>query len=365
MDLQNERNGDTLVYNITQQLSGTWPFECHIYCIAILWFLVALYIFVVALNLRSMAPCKALLCRICILLCTTGILRAIYLILDPYESKRRVSRWISRTLFITASPVLFSSFLFVFLTLLHLTKVNVTPYVMQNTKLLTLIMTLFTILLIIFETIKEYVVVILLCYIVLLSCFAVWIITVSLAYFRYGNLMLQSLTSAGDPTALRYCKLRKRPSLNKSNGVSGMLEPPKIKITDENDCTYSYRSENASPAMSDASEPSDSTEEPGLMDKDGNFARGDSDANSPSGSPTLVKQKQKPWKKRKKDSKAAKRRKRSKSRVARLRMLIKISFLPATLSIVSCGFLIYETYLMFFANTLNKWEWFAVVTISR
>lgn len=355
---------DFLVFNLTQQLSGSWQFETHVYAIAILWFLVALYIFVVAINLRSVAPCKGLLCRICILLCAAGILRAVYLILDPYESKRRVNRWISRLLFISAPPILLSSFIFVFLTLLHLTKVNMSPYVLQNAKLLTIIMCTQTMALIIFEVLNELYPIILPFYMFVLSLFALWTLAVCIAFFRYGALMLQSLTAAGDPTALRYCKLRKNPSDNK-NGVTTALEPPKIQITDENDCTYSYRSENASPAISDASDPSDSTEE--QTDKDVNMIR-DSATNPNSVNAPSLGSKQKPWKKRKKDSKqssAAKRRRRSKSRAARLRKLIKFSFLPTTLSLFSCGWLIYESYYMFFASTINKWEWFTVVSISR
>lgn len=363
-------------HNLTA-VNGQWQMDSHVYGIAIVWFLLSLYVAIVGINLRSAAPCKNLLCRICVLLCLSGVLRAVYLMVEPYERKHRMNQWISRLLYITAMPPLFFSFVFVFFVLLQLSKVKLRFYPLQSGKVLTIIMFVFLILLASFEMLyNHFAVPTMPFYILVLTTFLVWSVAISLAYFRYGFVMLRALSNVPDISSGRTTtkgqekKLKKFPRLSTSVGKNGIkcstsVEiAPKIRITDENECTYSYRSENASPALSDNSDHSDSNED--SSDESSSKCT----SSTANGGLKVTEKKQMKKKSRRKGGKKSRKKLSSLnpsfSRTMKLRGLVKQSFVPASFCLLQCCWFVYETYNKISPTSIfGKWQWLTLETIFR
>src|SRR5689334_13715575 len=103
------------------QTSWAWVFEAHLYVFAVAWFLVALYSVVTIVNLHSMVQyitlkrsVKQMLSRTCSILCLTAMCRAVYLLVDPYESRDRIPQCASRTLYIICEPGYLGMFMYIF-----------------------------------------------------------------------------------------------------------------------------------------------------------------------------------------------------------------------------------------------------------
>lgn len=365
-----------ILTNVTK-LNNEWQLESYVYGIAIIWFLLTLYSFVVGINLRSTVPYKDILCRICVILCFSGVLRAVYLMVEPYESKHRMNPWISRLLYTSATPPLYFSFIFIFYSLLRLTKVKMRFYPLKNGTVLMVIMCTFLTLLSSFEMLYlHFEVPILPFYILVLTTFVLWTLAISAAYFRYGFRMINTLASLPDLGGtmgvgvgnIRRTKLKKLAHLADGKNAMAMLSvgvdmAPKIRITDENECTYSYKSENASPALSELSDHSYDSNEESSDQEDPT-----TNNNAINGGLMVVGERQSSTKNRRRKRKRKKRSNKStsSSRTVKLRTLVRQGFIPSTLCLIQCLWMVYETYDKFYPLSFrDKWEWLLVVTIFR
>jgi hypothetical protein len=96
--------------NWTHELQSWYVWEIHIYGLAVAWFFLGLVAFSVALNIRSEAREKGLLNRVCAFLCLCAILRAMFLLIDPYETKERTVPFFSRFLYVIVHPLMLLNF---------------------------------------------------------------------------------------------------------------------------------------------------------------------------------------------------------------------------------------------------------------
>lgn len=172
---------------------------------------------------------------------------------EPYETKHKMTPWISRLLYVSALPPLIFSFIFIFYALLRLTKVRMRFYPLQSSKVLMIIMCIYLLLLAGFETLyQHFSTPTLPFYALVLSTFLLWTVGMCVAYFRYGFLMLRSLAETPEPPPPQ-----PPPKSKKRNGggrqlrgvtkdgvplpiILDMAAAPKIRITDENECTHRY-----------------------------------------------------------------------------------------------------------------------------
>ncbi len=107
-----------------QRRPEPWLWDTHIYGFAISWFLMFLYGLVTGINLNVYATTKPYLNRICSLVCLLSVLRSVYLMVEPYETKGRIPPPIARTLYIAGHPTFLLLIVYTFQSFVKLSRLK-------------------------------------------------------------------------------------------------------------------------------------------------------------------------------------------------------------------------------------------------
>lgn len=215
----------------------TWSWPLHTYGFACLFFLLSFYSFLSLLNLRTVRlHARPFLSSINLALCLLGIARASYLFIDPYQANELMPPALSKAFSETAYPCVVAAFSLILLALLQITRFQVRIVFFQNAKCLSVFIVLHfatTIIIGIGSVLHDDMKYL---FLVIQTIFLLWGIFICALYIYAGFRML---------TVVRMMqRLRKR-----GNTVKNGVKTPKIKITDENDRTYSLNSEVSNPSF--------------------------------------------------------------------------------------------------------------------
>ena len=134
--------------------------ELHWVGFGVLFGLLAVHsFFAVVLTNRRKGFCrKPLFMTINSLLFVLGATRTVYLLLDPYESRENGvedPKWLTLLLFGIAYPCLTSSFCFIHLAFLEVTKLKIGPSSLQNAKFLSLVIVVHFVIVFVAETMSS------------------------------------------------------------------------------------------------------------------------------------------------------------------------------------------------------------------
>lgn len=219
----------------------SWQWNLHIYGFTGLWVAHGFYVFVTCVNLRA----HALAVRDCRKICAVHgfftLLRAMYLLVDPYNRYERIPPPLNDVFLMIVQPCLLVSFQLQYFAYFRIAKINsqtkafCKDFVHYSIWLSCLVlMTLLEVLYRLYKTTiaSPY-------FIVRLS-YSFWII-LAMFWFIYGAIsVLRSIKNGRKYTLELHQSLRC--DLGGSNKV---VEIPKIRITDENERSYSFKSENS------------------------------------------------------------------------------------------------------------------------
>uniref|UniRef100_A0A914V9Z0 Proline-rich transmembrane protein 3/4 domain-containing protein n=1 Tax=Plectus sambesii TaxID=2011161 RepID=A0A914V9Z0_9BILA len=224
----------------SKELQSWYLWEIHIYGLAVAWFIVGLIAFAVALNIRSEAREKGLLNRVCAYLCLCAILRAMYLLIDPYEAKERTVPFFSRFLYVVIHPVMLLIFALEFICITRLVGQRTKAIKsFDNVSLLQFLTVVASIVLGVFEVLTSiYPTGLRAAYALLQLLYWLAHCGITISYLHCGVIMLRALAKKGECNSYH---LRKGEYLNSTN-----IPVPKIRVTDENECSRSLRSDFSS-----------------------------------------------------------------------------------------------------------------------
>lgn len=237
-----------------------WLWDTHIYGFAISWFLMGLYGLITGINLNVYATTKPYLNRICSLVCLLSVLRSVYLMVEPYETKRRLPPPISRSLYISGHPGFLLLVINTFQSFVKLSRLKLSRDWLERRHLLSLVALGVYLTLIGAEIasclLPNY------CQFIngpVQLLYVILNVTCLLIYLRYSVKMLNLISlqlSQSSKLLVSICGPLIIQSktifvcshgtlaffLKDKNGKAGD-QVPKIRITDENECTVSYKSE--------------------------------------------------------------------------------------------------------------------------
>ncbi|XP_068084393.1 uncharacterized protein [Anabrus simplex] len=241
-----------------------WGFLLHTYGFACLFFILAFYAFFSILNLRSLISARPFMSTINGFICLLGASRAGCLFIDPYNLKETMPKVIGSVMWDVGFPCVSSAFCLIQLAFLQLTQLKLGPEKMRRKSCLSLIITAhfsFTIGADIVVSFQDHTLV--LKYAVQ-TVFLFWGIFLCCT-FLYGGYRVMTLLRNMPGSLLQREPLDRNtkgimqlamlaPYNNLASSVAAALVPtlltPKIRITDENDQTFSYGSDsNSLPAQ--------------------------------------------------------------------------------------------------------------------
>ncbi|GAB6024179.1 hypothetical protein CHUAL_008882 [Chamberlinius hualienensis] len=245
---------------IRNELKWTWLL--HTYGFACVFFMLAFYAFFSILNLRAQLATRPYMSSINVFLCLLGVSRATCFLVDPYDSKGILPEAIGSITWDLAIPCLISSFSLIQLAFLQLTQLKLGPTKMRSKSFVSLVISshfFFIIASDIIRTFQEKSKIA--CY-VCQTIYLCWGILLSVT-FLYGGWKMMKLLRHAPPSLFQQtdpCGFEKKVQAlgmlaNCHNlaamtaaaaaAVPSFLATPKIKITDENEQSYSYVSDNS------------------------------------------------------------------------------------------------------------------------
>ncbi|KDR22130.1 hypothetical protein L798_02094, partial [Zootermopsis nevadensis] len=235
-----------------------WGFLLHTYGFACLFFILAFYAFFSILNLRSLISSRPFMSTINGFLCLLGISRAACLFIDPYNLREVMPKVLGSVLWDVGFPCITSAFCLIQLAFLQLTQLNLGPEKLRHKSCLSLIITAHFSFIIGADIavgledqlmlVKYVVQLVFLCWGIFLCC-----------TFLYGGCRVMGLLRnmpggflRRDPSDHQQKGIMQlallAPYNNLASSVAAALVPtlltPKIRITDENDRTFSYGSDS-------------------------------------------------------------------------------------------------------------------------
>lgn len=261
------------------QLRLRWTWNLHIFGIAVLFMVLACAAFFTILGLRAQLSARPHLSSLNVFLCVLGGSRAIGLFIDPYGSKQSMPGVMSRILGDLAFPCLLSAFSLLQLAFLQMTQVKVAPSKLNSETCVSLVITshfCLTIASDILWTLKNTLRIV---WLLTQVMFSMWGIFLCLTFLCGCLRLLRSIAklplvflSKVDSSSYEnkgvlplgmFARKTKTPSNGRSKAGNSSFAP-KIRITDENDQTFSYVSdasqhnltENASGHVSSPNSPS-------------------------------------------------------------------------------------------------------------
>ncbi|XP_076033589.1 uncharacterized protein LOC143020751 [Oratosquilla oratoria] len=268
-DLKNLTYDDGIIYSIDDEMKSLsnlqkelqWAFLVHIYGFACLFFMLAFYTFFSILNLRSQISNRPYMSTINVFLCLLGVSRAACFLIDPYCSRKVIPEVLGSALWDVGYPCIISAFSLVQLAFSQLTQMKLRPERLRRKSYVSLIITAHFSLVLgadIVKAFEDYLQVVW-CSVQTLSL--AWGLILCLTFMYGGARVLRLLKTipnsafqGGDSSATEGKGILQLALLSQCNNIASsvltaaapsIVRAPKIRITDENDHTYSYVSEGS------------------------------------------------------------------------------------------------------------------------
>ncbi|XP_069690640.1 uncharacterized protein [Periplaneta americana] len=237
-----------------------WGFLLHTYGFACLFFVLAFYAFFSILNLRSLISSRPFMSTINGFLCLLGASRAGCLFIDPYNLREAMPKVLGSVLWDVGFPCITSAFCLIQLAFLQLTQLNLGPEKLRRKSCLSLIITAHFSFIIGADIAVGFQDQLMLVKYVVQLMFLCWGIFLCCTFLYGGYRVMGLLRNMPGGLLQREPPDHQRkgimqlallaPYNNLASSVAAALVPtlltPKIRITDENDRTFSYGSDSNS-----------------------------------------------------------------------------------------------------------------------
>ncbi|XP_023225784.1 uncharacterized protein LOC111626586 [Centruroides sculpturatus] len=238
------------------QLSWTWTL--HTFGTAVLFLVLACAAFFTILGLRAQLSARPHLSSLNVFLCLLGGSRALGLFIDPYGSKVSMPGVMSHILWDLAFPCLLSAFSLLQLAFLQMTQVKVAPSKLNSETCVSLVITSHFCLTIASDILWTLQNTLRIVWLLTQVMFSIWGIFLCLTFLCGCLRLLRSIaklplvflskvdSSSYENKGVLPLGMFARRSKTSSNGrtkAGNSSFAPKIRITDENDQTFSYVSD--------------------------------------------------------------------------------------------------------------------------
>ncbi|KAJ9599161.1 hypothetical protein L9F63_010338 [Diploptera punctata] len=237
-----------------------WGLLLHTYGFACLFFMLAFYAFFSILNLRSLISSRPFMSTINGFLCLLGVSRAGCLFIDPYNLREAMPKVMGSVLWDVGFPCITSAFCLIQLAFLQLTQLNLGPEKLRRKSCLSLIITAHFSFIIGADIAVGFQEQLMIVKFVVQLVFILWGVFLCCTFLYGGYRVMGLLRNMPGGLLQREPPDHNRkgimqlallaPYNNLASSVAAALVPtlltPKIRITDENDRTFSYGSDSNS-----------------------------------------------------------------------------------------------------------------------
>ncbi|XP_022241230.1 uncharacterized protein LOC111085696 isoform X2 [Limulus polyphemus] len=240
-----------------------WSWQLHVYGLACLFLVLTCVAFFAILSLRAQLLARPNLSTLNVFLCLLGASRALGLFIDPYGSKEIMPEVITYILWDLAFPSLLSAFSLLHLAFQQVTQVKLVPSRLGNEMCVSVVITSHFCLVISSDILWTLQNSLRMVWLVTQALFTAWGVYLCTVFFCKCLILLRSLaklptvflsradsTSYDNKGVISLGKLTKQGDSSSNGGLTTSCPKstrftPKIRITDENEQTFSYVSDTS------------------------------------------------------------------------------------------------------------------------